>query len=76
MNEIKGKHASLMKAMQIGERALGKINKKVNKLSQEAEDKKIAVDITETKLELAKFTKDEVSRQQEDIKLSLCSLFS
>ena len=60
--------------MKVGEQALGKIDKRVIKLFRETEEKNTTMDTMAVKLEKAKFARDEVARQQEDLKLSLHKL--
>lgn len=61
MNKVKEKHTSLVKAMKVGEQALGKIDKMVIKLAQEKEEKKPAIEAVTVIPEKAQSIRDEVA---------------
>lgn len=63
MNEVEKKRASMAKEMKVEEQALGKIDKKMIKLTWENEEKKAVVQAAAAILEKAKSTKDEVPHQ-------------
>ena len=71
MNEVKEKRSSLTKAMTMGQQALGNINKRIARFTQEVDAKRIDVDTAAAKLDKAKIAKDEAAHQQKDLKLSI-----
>ena len=68
---MREKRSSLTKAMSMGQQALGKINKRIAKFTRQVDAKRIDVDTATARLDKAKTAKDEVARQQEDLKSSI-----